>query len=113
VIAAFKELTDMDLRDIMRTAGSTREFRTDPVADDTLYRVLDNTRFAPSGGNRQGWRVIVVKDPRLRSGLRDLYLSSWRENMQALFAHLPDNGSLRGPLCRTSRRAAGATGRPG
>ena len=29
----------------------------------------------------------------MRSGLRDLYLRSWRDNMQPLFAHLPDNGS--------------------
>ena len=46
----------------MRTAGTTRRFRTDPVPDDLLYRVLDNARFAPNGGNRQGWHVIVVKD---------------------------------------------------
>lgn len=83
----------MDLNDVMRTAGATREFRSEPVPDQTLYRVLDNARFAPSGGNRQGWRVIVVRDPVLRTQLKDLYLRSWRQNMQPLFAHLPDNGS--------------------
>ncbi|MDP9224656.1 MAG: nitroreductase family protein, partial [Actinomycetota bacterium] len=83
----------MDLNDVMRTSAATREFRRDPVDDETLYRVLDNARFAPSGGNRQGWRVIVVREPDARRGLRDLYLRSWRENMQPLFAHLPDNGS--------------------
>jgi nitroreductase len=83
----------MDLTDVMRTAGATREFRSDPVSDETLYRVLDNARFAPSGGNRQGWRVIVVRDPGVRTALRDLYLRSWRQNMQPLFARFPDNGS--------------------
>lgn len=83
----------MELTDVMRTAGATREFRPDPVSDEVLYRVLDNARFAPSGGNRQGWRVIVVRDPAVRTALRDLYLRSWRQNMQPLFAHLPDNGS--------------------
>jgi nitroreductase len=42
-----------------------------------LRRVLDNARFAPSGGNRQGWRVIVVTDPELRRRLRELYEPSW------------------------------------
>jgi nitroreductase len=51
----------MDLTDAMRTAGSTRRHRTDPVSDEIIYRILDNARFAPSGGNRQPWRVIVVK----------------------------------------------------
>lgn len=83
----------MELTEVMRTAASTREFRPDPVPDDVLYRVLDNARFAPSGGNRQGWRVIVVRDEELRRRLRDLYLQSWVTNMQPLFAHLPDNGS--------------------
>lgn len=83
----------MELTEVMRTAASTREFRPDAVPDDVLYRVLDNARFAPSGGNRQGWRVIVVRDEELRRRLRDLYLKSWVTNMRPLFAHLPDNGS--------------------
>ena len=50
-----------------------------PIDDDVLERLLDTARFAPSGGNRQGWRVIVVKDPATRAALRDLYLSGWYE----------------------------------
>jgi len=44
-----------------------------------VFRILDNARFAPSGGNRQGWRVVVVNDPEERRALRDLYVSGWRE----------------------------------
>lgn len=63
---------------MMRTTGSTRRFRPEPVPDEVLYRVLDNARFAPSGGNRQGWRVIVIRDPELRTALRAMYLRSWQ-----------------------------------
>ena len=63
----------MELFEVMRTTGSMRRFLTDPVPDALLYRVLDNARFAASGGNRQGWRVVIVKDARLRSALTDLY----------------------------------------
>jgi nitroreductase len=59
----------MELYDVMRTTFSAREFTADPLPDEALYRILDRARFAPSGGNRQGWRVIVVRDARTREGL--------------------------------------------
>jgi nitroreductase len=46
----------------MRTTGAVRQFTGDPLPDDVLERILDNARFAPSGGNRQGVRVIAVRD---------------------------------------------------
>jgi nitroreductase len=69
----------MDLVDALRTTGAAREFRHEPVPDAVLARVLDTARFAPSGGNRQGWRVIVVRDQAVRTRLRDLYLDGWYE----------------------------------
>lgn len=51
----------MDLLEVMRTTFAAREFTDDPVDDATLHRILDAARFAPSGGNRQGWHVIVVR----------------------------------------------------
>lgn len=69
----------MELIDALRTTGATREFLPDPVPDEVLHRILDNARFAPSGGNRQGWRVVVIKDPEARRRLRDLYLDGWYE----------------------------------
>ena len=41
------------------------------MSDEQLYRILDSARFAPSGGNRQGWRVIVVRDQAKRRELVD------------------------------------------
>jgi nitroreductase len=67
----------MDLIDALRSTGSVREFTDQPVDDETLARLLDTARFAPSGGNAQSWRVVVVRDPRLREQLRDLYLRGW------------------------------------
>jgi nitroreductase len=53
----------MELYDVMRTTFAAREFTDDDVPDEVLHRILDHARFAPSGGNRQGWKVIVVRDP--------------------------------------------------
>ena len=64
----------MELYDAMRTTGAVRQFTGDPLPDDVLERILDNARFAPSGGNRQGVRVIVVRDPATRQELAELSL---------------------------------------
>ena len=64
----------MELYDVMRTTFAAR----DELPDDTLYRILDNARFAPSGGNRQGGRVIVVKNPETKQALGHLCLPALR-----------------------------------
>jgi nitroreductase len=70
-----------ELYEIMRCAPSTRSFTDEPVPHEQLERVLDNARFAPSGGNRQGWRVIVVTDSDIRRRLRELYQEPWEAYM--------------------------------
>ena len=71
----------MELYEAMRTTPATRSFLDEAVPRQTLHRILDHARFAPSGGNRQGWRVVVVDDPERRRRLRDLYVLGWREYM--------------------------------
>jgi nitroreductase len=65
-------MVSMDLYAAMRTTGAVRQFTGDPLPDDVLTRILDNARFAPSGGNRQGIRVIAVRDTTTREALAEL-----------------------------------------
>lgn len=69
----------MDLVDGLRTTGAVRSFTSDPVDDATLARVLDHARFAPSGGNRQPWKIAVVKDGALRRRLAEAMQPVWDE----------------------------------
>src|SRR6478735_856484 len=62
----------MDLYDVMRSTPAVREFTDDPLPDDVLHRILDHARFAPSGGNRQGTRVVVVRDHGTRERIAEL-----------------------------------------
>ena len=68
----------MDLEEVLRTTFACREFTDDPVADETLYRVLELARFAPSGGNSQGALVIVVSDQEVRQKLGEMCNSTLR-----------------------------------
>src|ERR1700761_383705 len=69
----------MELTDALRSTGAVRDFTDRAVNDAVLARVLDTARFAPSGGNAQAWRGVIVKDPDLRRRLRDLYLRGWHD----------------------------------
>ena len=62
----------MDLYDVMRTTAAVREFTDDALPDDILRTILDNARFAPSGGNRQGTQIVVVRDPATRERLVEI-----------------------------------------
>ncbi|MEH3133949.1 nitroreductase family protein [Mycolicibacterium neoaurum] len=68
----------MDTYDVMRTTGAVRQFTGEPLPDETLTRILDNARFAPSGGNRQGTHVIVIRDEATKSALADLSVTGAR-----------------------------------
>ncbi|MGA2837042.1 MAG: nitroreductase family protein [Acidimicrobiales bacterium] len=78
----------MDLTEALRTTGAVREFTDEPVEDATVFRLLDIARFAPSGGNRQAWRVVLVKDPAVRRAVRDVYLPGWYEYLAQVAAGL-------------------------
>ena len=62
----------MELYEVMRSAFSAREFTDDPVPDELLHRIFEHARFAPTGGNRQGGQVIVVRDAAAKRAIADL-----------------------------------------
>jgi nitroreductase len=76
----------MDIRDAIRTNGTVRHFTDQPVDDATVTSILDDARFAPSGGNRQPWRVAVVKDTMLRRELALLMQPVWDEYLETAAA---------------------------
>jgi nitroreductase len=59
----------MELYDVMRTTFAARDFLDEEISDEVIRTILDNARFAPSGGNRQGWKVIVVREKETRDKL--------------------------------------------
>jgi nitroreductase len=74
----------MDVYEAMRTSGTCREYRPDPVPDDVLAKALDAARFAPTGGNRQPVRFVVVRDAATKAQLREWYVARWKPYLEGL-----------------------------
>jgi nitroreductase len=55
----------MSMLDVIKNRRSIRNFTHDPVSDEDLVKILDAARLSPSGGNRQRWKFICVKSPRV------------------------------------------------
>lgn len=68
----------MDFTDVVRTTFAARQFTEEPLSDATLHAILEAARFAPSGGNRQPWRVVVVKSDAKRQRLAELIVPTVR-----------------------------------
>ena len=71
----------MEFDKIISTTPATRSFHQRTVDDAIVFSILDLARFAPSGGNRQAWKVVVLKDPAKRLEIRRLYVQAWAEYM--------------------------------
>ncbi len=97
----------LDLKSALRTTGAVRDFTDEPVTREVIYDILETARHAPSGGNRQGWRVIVVERADLRVRLRDAYLDAWHDYVGHLLAGLVPFS----PIASDAERAAAATQR--
>jgi nitroreductase len=78
----------MDLYEALRGTGAVRAFTDEPVSDAEVAEILDTARFAPSGGNRQAWKVLLVRDRDLLRTLRDLYLPPWHDYLALAAAGL-------------------------
>jgi nitroreductase len=71
-------MAEIGLYEAMRTTRAVRRLRPDPVPDAVLRRVIEAATWAPSGGNRQPWRIVVVRDAEKKQRLRDLYMGPWQ-----------------------------------
>lgn len=83
-----------DFYSLLSTTRSIRRISDEPVDDDTLRRVLQAAIWAPSGGNRQPWRIIAVRDRELKRRLGEIYQTEWAKYVEmnmAKVAGLPES----------------------
>lgn len=94
-----------DLVELMRWRRDVRRFRTDPIAEDVIQEMLATIRLAPSVGNSQPWRLVIVDDPDRRAAVRDNFrrcnadaVNDYEGSRANLYAKLKLEGMDRAPL---------------
>lgn len=65
------------LFEIMYSLRSMRRLKTDPVPDALIWKVLDAAIQAPSGGNTQPWRFLVIRDDETKRFIQERYARGW------------------------------------
>jgi nitroreductase len=56
----------MEFYDVIKKRKSIRKYKSDPIPEDVLNRILDAGRIAPSAKNIQPWHFVVIKDPEMK-----------------------------------------------
>jgi nitroreductase len=72
----------VDISEALYTTRAMRRVRPDPIPLDVQARILDAAVRAPTGGNSQNWRFLLVDDPALISRIGPLY----RDSIEQLWA---------------------------
>ncbi len=67
----------MDVFEVINTTRAMRRLKPDPVKDELIWKVLEAAIRAPSGGNRQPWNFIVVRDSEKKKKIAAWYLEAW------------------------------------
>lgn len=62
----------MEFMDLVLKRRSIRKYKPDPIPEEKLKYVLDTARIAPSWGNRQCWKYIIVTDEALRKKIIEI-----------------------------------------
>ena len=68
-----------DLFEIIATTRSMRRLKPDPVPPELIRKILEAGTAAPSGGNMQRWRFLVVTDPQVKATVGTYYKRAWDE----------------------------------
>jgi nitroreductase len=67
----------MEFFEVTHTQRAMRRLKPDAVSDADLWTVLETATMAPSGGNRQPWNFVVVRDSEKKKQIGAWYLEAW------------------------------------
>jgi nitroreductase len=85
-----------DVFEIIKTTRSMRRLKPDPVPNQLIQKILEAGVCAPSGGNMQRWRFLVVRDPKIKETVGALYKRAWDEQVGSRYrAGEPASGMSR------------------
>ena len=68
---------EIGLFEAIYSQRAIRYFKPDDVPDDVIHKLIEAGTKAPSGGNRQGWKFLVIRDPALKAKIGEYYEDGW------------------------------------
>lgn len=97
----WRKVAELDIREALYTTRAMRRVKPDPIPEAVQARILDAAIRAPSGGNAQSWRFLLVDDPDIKAKLGPLYRDSisklwetaYRERLEQARANTDDPAS--------------------
>jgi nitroreductase len=93
----------LDVFEAIGTLRAVRRFGDEPVSDEEIWTILEAATMAPSGGNRQPWNFIVIRDPETKRRIGEYYREAWDATYGKLTT--PPSGSEPQGLGRAYRSA--------
>jgi len=96
----------LDLFDAIHTQRAMRRLKTDPIPDDLLHKILEAAVRAPSGGNRQQWAFVVVREREIIAQLGELYRRSFERLVESGYFSRGDVPDADGKIARSAQHLA-------
>jgi len=62
-------MISMEVLEAIKTRRSIRKYKPEPLPEEDLKKILKAAQRAPSAGNKQPWRFIVVRDDEMKDKL--------------------------------------------
>lgn len=85
--------TSADLWEVMRTASAVRRYRDEPVSDEAIDACLRAASWAPSGGNQQPWKFVVLRSSALRDVVTAAAHKTWDVMKDFYRLSTPEDGA--------------------
>ncbi|BBZ70883.1 nitroreductase [Mycobacterium paraseoulense] len=83
--------TSADVWEVMRTASAVRRYRDEPVSDEVIEMCLRAASWAPSGGNQQPWKFVVLRSDSLRDVITAAAVKTWEIMTDFYRLSMPDD----------------------
>jgi nitroreductase len=83
----------MDIYEALYTTRAMRRVKADPIPESVQARILDAAVRAPSGGNGQNWRFLLLDDPEKKNLLAPLYRGALDQLNKTVYAERMANAA--------------------
>ena len=71
-------MNHISLFEAIHSQRAVRNFSAEPVSDEAIATIMEAAIRAPSGGNRQRWSFLIIKDREVKRRLGEWYFDAWR-----------------------------------